>query len=141
MVLRISKTLTANDTAENGSHQAGLLIPKKPDVRDFFPELDSKKLNPYKMIELKDPEGVIWSFKFIYYNNKLVKSKLTGKLGTRNEYRLTCMTKFIRTYELKAGDILIFEKNKEGKFLINYEKFTKGTLKIKSDELWDVEFA
>jgi len=30
--------------------------------------------------------------------------------GTRNEYRLTCMTEFIRRYSLKEGDTVIFKR-------------------------------
>ena len=33
----IEKTLSKNDTGETGGHQAGILVPKEPDILGFFP--------------------------------------------------------------------------------------------------------
>lgn len=130
MHLRIKKKLSANDTGENGSHQAGLLIPKKTEYLSFFPKLEIQKLNPFAWIEFKDDSDMIWKFKFIYYNNKIVGN------GTRNEYRLTCMTAFFRKKKIKAGDTIIFE-NIGNVYSVLSEK---SHLKIESSEIWEVEF-
>ena len=85
----ISKVLSANDTGETGGHQAGLLIPKQERILSFFPSLDASTLNPRAHLQFEDDVGALWEFAFIYYNNGLFG-------GTRNEYRLTRMTRFMR---------------------------------------------
>ena len=130
MGLRIKKTLTANDTGENGSHQAGLLVPKNQDFLNFFPELNSNKLNPFVWVSMFDEFDKEWKFKFIHYNNKLVSE------GTRNEYRLTCMTQFFREHKINVGSILIFEKISK-KYLVRVEI---SSLKIENSKIWEVEF-
>ena len=109
----IQKTLSRNDTGENGSHQAGILIPKKDEILCFFPELDKKIKNPRHGLSFTDSFGVKWLFSFIYYNNSFFG-------GTRNEYRLTGMTRFIKAYNLKAGDKLIMNRNENGFYTIEY---------------------
>jgi hypothetical protein len=99
----VSKVLSRNDTGENGSHQAGILVPKDPRILRFFPQLSSESRNPSCMLRFSGPDGRGWAFRYVYYNNAL-----SG--GTRNEYRITCMTSFMRAYELKAGDRLHFSK-------------------------------
>ena len=133
MNFRIKKTLTPNDTGENGSHQAGLHVPKKKEVLQFFPKLANKK-NPFQLICFKDNSGKEWEFKFIYDNNKFFGT------GTRYEYRITCMTEFFRAYALKSGDIIYFEK-KENSYLITFEKQdTDSGLNFRTMDLWEVEF-
>jgi hypothetical protein len=100
----VEKILSANDTGETGTHQAGLLIPKSPIVLQFFPKLDPSVKNPRRVMDFLDAAGEEWTFNFIYYNNRLFG-------GTRNEYRLTCLTEFIRRYTLKENDTVIFKKN------------------------------
>jgi hypothetical protein len=97
----ISKVMSPNDVGSTKSHQAGMLIPKDRRILDFFPVLDAT-YNPRQSIVFEDPGGQKWKFNFIHYNNKL-----HGK-GTRNEYRLTGMTKFIRQAALKSGDSISF---------------------------------
>lgn len=103
MQTTVEKILSANDTGETGGHQAGLLIPKDLLTLAFFPHLDSSVKNPRCVIDLRDAAGEEWTFNFIYYNNKWFG-------GTRNEYRITCMTEFIHRYSLKEGDVVIFIK-------------------------------
>ena len=43
---QIAKILSANDTGETGGHQAGILVPREPDVISFFPKLDASQYNP-----------------------------------------------------------------------------------------------
>ena len=40
IIKRITKTLSANDTGETGANQAGILIPKQPEILSYFPDLD-----------------------------------------------------------------------------------------------------
>lgn len=101
---QIEKILSRNDSGETGTHQAGWLVPKERRILDFFPNLDASVYNPRCIVDAIDEGGVEWSFNFIYYN-----SRLFG--GTRNEYRLTGVTEFLRRYRLKAGDTVIFSKS------------------------------
>ena len=111
----ISKELSVTDTGENGCHQAGILIPKSITILPFFPALDGSTKNPRCAITFSDQFGETWSFNFIYYNGaKFDRGK--------NEYRLTGMTKFFRAYNVKDGDLLIFERDDDGFYFIKHEK-------------------
>ncbi|RON32023.1 EcoRII N-terminal effector-binding domain-containing protein [Pseudomonas brassicacearum] len=103
---QIVKVLSANDTGETGGHQAGILVPKEPDLLSFFPVLDSTKYNPRVHLNFLDASGEYWEFAFIYYNNANFD-------GTRNEYRLTRMTKYTRQAGLVAGDELILSREND----------------------------
>lgn len=108
--------MSQNDTGENGSHQAGILIPKNPsELLKFFPEVDINKKNPRISLPFMDEYDNEWVFNFIYYNNCFFG-------GTRNEYRLTGMTEFIRSNDLKVGDEVFFRKNDESKYFISFRK-------------------
>ncbi|WP_088034867.1 EcoRII N-terminal effector-binding domain-containing protein [Evansella clarkii] len=114
-VLSISKILSANDTGETGGHQAGILIPKTGEILPFFPQLGIETKNPRAKLRFIDSSEEEWDFMFIYYNNKFYN-------GTRNEYRLTGMTAFIREYNLKAGDKIILSRESDGRKLIKHER-------------------
>lgn len=114
MERRIAKLLSANDTGETGGHQAGILIPRDYTVLTFFPTLDRRILNPRCHIRFMDDGGAFWEFAFIYYNNKQFG-------GTRNEYRLTRMTKFIRQAGLVQGDDLILIRDDE-RYRVSYRR-------------------
>ncbi len=111
----IEKILSRNDTGETGGHMAGILIPKKSEILSFFPELDREKKNPRFLITFHDHLGEKWSFSFIYYNNKFYG-------GTRNEYRLTGMTRYMNVYNLKSGDTLTLSRDKDGFYSVKYRK-------------------
>ena len=111
----ITKTLSANDTGETGGHQAGILVPKDPRLLGYFPDLDPSQRNPRVHLIFIDDEGERWEFAFIYYNNKLFG-------GTRNEYRLTRMTKYIRQNRLTAGDDIVFTKDGDSVRHISYRR-------------------
>lgn len=110
----ISKTLSANDTGETGGHQAGILIPKDPGLLDFFPSLDPAERNPRAHLMFEDDDGRTWELAFIYYNNSLFG-------GTRNEYRLTRLTKYIREAALVPGDEIQLS-HRDGRWLISYSR-------------------
>lgn len=128
---RISKLLSANDTGDTGGHQAGILVPKEPEILSFFPQLDARKHNPRCLLQFMDESGKFWEFAFIYYNNRLFG-------GTRNEYRLTRMTKFIREANLVPGDEVILSRDDRDRYLVAYRRKTQpertatGALKLGS---------
>lgn len=108
----ITKTLTANDVGDTGGHQAGILVPKAPEILAFFPTLSAAEKNPRVPLTFRDDDGVTcWRFVFIYYNNRLFG-------GTRNEYRLTWMTRYLRSKNAKVGDELVFSRDAEGRLRV-----------------------
>ena len=123
----ITKELSRNDTGETGGHQGGMLIPRDAQILSFFPRLDPKEYNPRHQLTFRDPLGTKWAFSFIYYNNKFFG-------GTRNEYRLTCMTPFIRAHNLRAGDKLTLSRDEENRFHVAYARLNEpdddGRLKL-----------
>jgi hypothetical protein len=102
----IVKVLSANDVGATGGHQDGLLIPKRKEFLQFFPGLDNAVLNPRAHIVFVEPTGRHWEFAFIYYNNALF-----GK--TRNEYRLTRMSRYMREVGACVGDEIILTRQGE----------------------------
>lgn len=102
----VRKLLSANDVGLTGSHQAGIAIPKNPDIRAFFPPLDTSAYNPDFWMTVATPQtGQQWQLRFIYYNNK------THGQGTRNEYRLTHTSPMLRALAASEGDVLAFQRN------------------------------
>lgn len=123
----ISKVLSPNDAGETGSHQAGILIPLDPKILDFFPKLDATRLNPRVALNFLDSDAVTWEFTLIYYNNRLFQ-------GTRNEYRLTRMTGYIRQARLTSGDEIALSKI-DDKYYVCHKRTRalnarKGNLKV-----------
>jgi len=114
----VSKTLSANDIGATGGHQAGILIPKDPRILNFFPHLDPQQYNPRCHLKFTDSSGTEWDFAFIYYNNVLFS-------GTRNEYRLTRMTRYIRESGLNVDDEIILTCDDNHKYLLEYKRCTK----------------
>ncbi|RIX60106.1 hypothetical protein D3P08_00500 [Paenibacillus nanensis] len=114
-VVAIKKILSANDTGKTGGHQGGMLIPKT--VLSFFPDLGNGVKNPRYKLRFRDEEGNVWTFNFIYYNNKFFSEK-----GKRNEYRLTGMTRFIKENNLQPNDSIILERNSSMELCIKYER-------------------
>ena len=101
-----SKTLSANDIGRTGTHQAGILVPKaNKELLAFFPPLDARVKNPDAWIVCTDDQGNERKFRFVYYNNRLHDEK-----GTRNEYRLTYMTRYLKGIRAEAGDALEFSR-------------------------------
>ncbi len=128
--LAIAKQLSVNDTGSNGTHQAGILVPKNPEILGFFPSLEAYTKNPRRTLVFHDNDGKRWGFSFIYYNNSFFG-------GTRNEYRLTRMTAYIRTNALVAGDEVVLRRNPSTAVLsITYRRMTtldwtpSGALKL-----------
>ncbi|MBY6203247.1 hypothetical protein KUV65_17905 [Maritalea mobilis] len=94
------KTLSANDVGTTGGHMGGILVPKGDgELLAFLPRLDPGVLNPSAWIDCETPDGSILRLRFIYYNNKFHTPR-----GTRNEYRITWLTKFLRNTGAREGD-------------------------------------
>lgn len=110
----IAKVLSKNDTGETGGHQAGILVPREDRFLSFFPKLDATQYNPRCHLMFVDIGGTFWEFAFIYYNGKFFE-------GTRNEYRLTRMTKYIRQSGLIAGDEIILS-HEEDRYTISHRR-------------------
>jgi len=118
----ITKVLSANDTGETGGHQAGILVPRERRLLSFFPSLNEKVYNPRAHLKFIDGSGVEWEFAFIYYNNKFFG-------GTRNEYRLTRMTRFIRESGLATGDEVTLSRSDANEYSIEFKR--------RSEAQWD----
>lgn len=114
-----AKLLSANDTGATGGHQAGILVPKTDvELLAFFPPLDAEIKNPDVWIWCEDEFGRAWKFRFVYYNNKLHDAE-----GTRNEYRITWMTEYLRLNSAREGDSVVFEaKDEPGDYRISVQK-------------------
>lgn len=110
-----TKRLSANDTGETGGHQAGILVPNDPRSLRYFPDLNPKERNPRVHLAFKDDEGRLWEFAFIYYNNRFFG-------GTRNEYRLSGMTQYIRENGLVEGDELVLTKDKNAVRRVSFKR-------------------
>jgi len=94
------KTLSANDIGTTGGHMGGIHVPKGDgELLAFLPALDARLLNPSAWINCEAPDGETLRLRFIYYNNKFHTPQ-----GTRNEYRITWLTKFLRSANAKEGD-------------------------------------
>lgn len=100
MINSALKRLSENDVGETNSHQAGFLIPKEFVKNGLFEVLPTDTLNPrlkLKVIDLTDGSELYLSY--IFYNNRYFG-------GTRYEYRLTGLTRWIKNHGLRSGDVL-----------------------------------
>ena len=135
----IEKRLSANDVGLTGTHQAGVLVPKREGLLSALPSLDPGQRNPRQTIVAFDEEGFAWRFQFIYYNNALFG-------GTRNEYRITGMTRFLRSRDAAPGDTLRLEGQPSGAYQIrvlpsaqdmyNEPEVEDGVLRLQLTDAW-----
>jgi hypothetical protein len=117
---RITKVLSANDVGDTGAHQAGMLVPKEGRVLAFFPALNPREKNPRCSLNFRDDWQDRWTFAFIYYNNRFFG-------GTRNEYRLTRMTDFLRRRNAKPGDAIVLSRDENDAYQISIERLKPPT--------------
>ena len=108
----LTKILTANDVGTTGSHQVGIHIPMQQEFLGFFPNLNNNTYNPDALIKFYDCDQAIWELRFVYYNNKFF-----GK--TRNEYRLSRISRFLKKFNAKKNDGLTLIRNADDKYLIS----------------------
>lgn len=98
--------MTENDLGVTKSHQAGFLIPHRLMGYGVFPLLNDESLNPRLKLILVDSESNLrYGVNYIKYNNKHFG-------GTRNEYRITGIARFLRLNLLKPGDSIVFRSLK-----------------------------
>jgi hypothetical protein len=119
MYASIAKELTPNDLGLTGTHQAGILIPRKPPFLEFFPHLPPGSRNPRRTLLVQDRTGRQWALVFVYYNNCRFG-------GTRNEYRLTRLTRFLREASLRPGDTIVLTRFDKQEYGIDYIR--RGTV-------------
>ena len=113
MKSEIRKKLSANDVGKTGGHQAGILVPKEEHILSFFPVLDRAEKNPrMTLVMFERTNRARWEFNFIFYNNKHFG-------GTRNEYRLTVMTQYLRAIDAKVDDVLVFSRDEDASYEID----------------------
>lgn len=132
----VIKKLSKNDLGITGSHQSGFVVPKWIVGKGFFPFLDPQEYNPRKNITVLC-DGKTWSFSYIYYNNRL------HGLGTRNEYRMTGLSKFFRDTNCSVGDSLrIISTEREDFYYveiiraIGIDDYLSSKLIIRADWAW-----
>lgn len=105
MSSRVTKKLSANDVGYTGAHQAGINVPKAGPMVGFFPLLNPREFNPRATLRAIDfHTNDMFDLEYIYYNGKL-----HGR-STRNEYRLTGLSKFFRNHHAVAGDIIRIDR-------------------------------
>lgn len=129
MIESALKRLSDNDVGITNSHQAGFLIPKLFVREGLFEELTDQELNPRVRLKFRDlTDGTDIYLSYIYYNNKFFE-------GTRHEYRLTGLTRWIKNHGLKSGDTIQISR-------INKYDYTIGIIKAErrpsslSEESW-----
>jgi hypothetical protein len=129
MIESALKRLSDNDVGTTNSHQAGFLIPKLFVRGGLFEELTDEELNPRIRLKFRDlTDGTDIYLSYIYYNNKFFE-------GTRHEYRLTGLTRWIRNHGLKSGDTIQISR-------LNKYDYTIGIIKAErrpsslSEESW-----
>ena len=115
--MKISKILSRNDVGSTGGHQSGVVVPKEIARGGFFPKLNEELINPRSEVRLiSKHDGSLVRASFIFYNGKLHGT------STRNEFRLTGISSFLRFMGGQDGDTLILEKRPDGSILIELEE-------------------
>lgn len=116
MIESALKRLSDNDVGSTNSHQAGFLIPKLFVKEGLFDKLSDEELNPRLRLKFKDlTDNSDIYLTYIYYNNKFFE-------GTRHEYRLTGLTRWIKNHGLRSGDTIQISR------LLKYD-YTIGIIK------------
>jgi|GEM_PF-425347 len=125
------KRLSENDTSSSSSHQAGFLIPKLFVKDGLFERLSDTELNPRRKLKFTDlSDNSVVFFNYIFYNNRLFE-------GTRLEYRLTGLTRWIKSHGLKAGDSIEFQRIDKYEYTIKVIKPQRRPVSL-SEESWTV---
>lgn len=108
-ITMIRKELTPNDLGRTGSHQVGIVVPKRFALSTFFPLLPYDDVNPRRVLSFTDEEtGQQVLTNFIYYNNKR-----RGK--TRDEFRMTGIATYCRSKSAEVGDSLVMKLLDDGR--------------------------
>ncbi len=100
--LAYCKFLSANDTGDTGTHQAGIYIAKNA-IAILFDEPGVKGSNKDKIVKIRWQDDFFTTSRFIYYGS-----------GTRNEYRITRFDRgfpYLRSEH--TGDLFVLVKYSE----------------------------
>ena len=117
--MELIKILSSNDVGSTGAHQAGVVIPIKIALGDFFPALDSDSVNPRLQLDgIDESTGKSFRMNYIYYNGKLHGS------STRNEFRLTGITGLLKNSGAQEGDRLVITRFGDLRFRLRVEQAT-----------------
>lgn len=128
MSSRVTKRLSPNDVGYTGGHQAGINVPKSGPMVGLFPLLNPREFNPRATLRAIDfHTNDMFELEFIYYNGKL-----HGR-STRNEYRLTGLSKFLKKHRAVAGDILRIDRE-DDLFWLSIQRLIKEEYSSISDE-------
>ncbi len=96
----LAKELTANDLGLTGAHQGGIHVPKGSPLLRCLPMERAGHENPRVALVLRDAESNLKCHAtLIFYNN-------IRRGGTREEYRITGTTAFLRALGAEVGDEL-----------------------------------
>lgn len=117
--LKLSKTLSKNDTGETHSHQSGISIPKAIANEGIFPKLGMESLNPRVTVAFVDEEENTWLFQYIYYNDVFFGKE---RSKAHNEFRLTCVKDYIRHNSIQSGDDIWFGIEEDGTRRIGFTR-------------------
>ena len=129
MIESALKRLSDNDVGWTNSHQAGFLIPKLFVKEGLFEKLSDAELNPrlrLKFTDLTDNSEIFLTY--IYYNNKFFS-------GTRHEYRLTGLTRWIKNHGLRSGDTIQISRIDKYDYTIGIIKAERRPRTL-SEESW-----
>lgn len=127
--MKIAKQLTANDLGITGGHQAGLHVPKDSPLIRFIRTESKVEENPRVTLNLCDEvTGYICTATLIYYNNAI-------RGGTRDEFRLTGTTAFLKLLGAEVGDEIILEMDDGETFMASLVKQTFAKSKENEEEL------
>jgi hypothetical protein len=129
MIESALKRLSDNDVGLTHSHQAGFLIPKLFVREGLFEKMTDEELNPRVRLKFKDlTDGTDIYLSYIFYNNKFFN-------GTRHEYRLTGLTRWIRNHGLKSGDTIQISRLSKYDYTIGIIKAERRPSSL-SEESW-----
>jgi hypothetical protein len=129
MIESALKRLSDNDVGKTNSHQAGFLIPKIFINEGLFERMSDKELNPRLRLKFRDlTDDTDLYLTYIYYNNKFFN-------GTRHEYRLTGLTRWIKSHGLKSGDTIQISRLDKYDYTIGIIKEERRPSSL-SEESW-----
>ena len=129
MIESALKRLSDNDVGMTNSHQAGFLIPKLFVNEGLFEKMSDEVLNPRLRLKFRDlTDGTEIYLTYIYYNNKFFE-------GTRHEYRLTGLTRWIKNHGLKSGDSIQISRLDKYDYTIEIIKAERRPSSL-SEESW-----
>jgi hypothetical protein len=129
MIESALKRLSDNDVGKTNSHQAGFLIPKIFVNEGLFERMSEKELNPRLRLKFRDlADDTDLYLTYIYYNNKFFN-------GTRHEYRLTGLTRWIKSHGLKSGDTIQISRLDKYDYTIGIIKEERRPSSL-SEESW-----